>query len=86
MVVTMVKPKQILQVCQKCSYSGLHMTLECRDTKLWLISRCITMSVLSSEQSQKKIGQVVLGLVKPWPGQLRTLPYTNELVKLSPEK
>jgi hypothetical protein len=24
------------------------------------------MSVLSSEQSQKKIGQVVLGLVKPW--------------------
>jgi hypothetical protein len=44
------------------------------------------MSVLSSEQSQKKIGQVVLGLVKPWPGQLRTLPYTNELVKLSPEK
>ncbi len=33
MVVSMLKPKCILQLCQKCFYSGLHMTLECRDTK-----------------------------------------------------
>jgi hypothetical protein len=25
-------------------YRGLHMTLECRDTKLWPISKCVTMS------------------------------------------
>jgi hypothetical protein len=34
MVVSMVKPKWILQLCWKCFYSELHMTLECRDTKL----------------------------------------------------
>jgi hypothetical protein len=25
-------------------YDGLHMTLECRDPKLWPISKCVTMS------------------------------------------
>jgi hypothetical protein len=46
-VVSMVKPKWILQLCWKCFYSGLHMTLECRDTKLWFLSGrdCITMSL-----------------------------------------
>jgi hypothetical protein len=39
MVVSMVKPKWILELCcWKCFYSGLHMTLECRDTKLWPVS------------------------------------------------
>jgi hypothetical protein len=43
-VVRMVKPKCILQLCRrKCFYSGLHMALECRDTKIWSISGCITM-------------------------------------------
>jgi hypothetical protein len=49
MVVSMVKPKQIFQLCWKCFYSGrLHMTLEYRDTKLWPIfirRYIITMSL-----------------------------------------
>jgi hypothetical protein len=40
MLISMVKPKWILQLCWKCFYSGLHMTLECRDTKLWPVSGC----------------------------------------------
>jgi hypothetical protein len=35
MVVSMVKPKSILQVCSRCFFSALNMTLECRGTKLW---------------------------------------------------
>jgi hypothetical protein len=34
MVVSMVKPKWILQLCRKYLYSGLHMTLECREAKV----------------------------------------------------
>ncbi len=41
----------------KCSwksfYSTLHMTLECRDTKLWPISRCIRMSLLSTKSNTR---------------------------------
>ncbi len=44
MVVSMVKLKWILQLCRKCFYSG-PMTLECRDTKFWLVlDALITMS------------------------------------------
>jgi hypothetical protein len=76
MVVTMVKPKWILWVCQKCSYSGLHMTSECRNTKLWLISRCITMSLLSSGQSQKKLARCFrLGKALAWPAEDFTVHY-----------
>jgi hypothetical protein len=45
MVVSIVKPKSMLQLCRKCFQSGLHTTLECRDTKLWPISGCITISL-----------------------------------------
>jgi hypothetical protein len=38
----MVKPKWILPLCGK--WVGLHMTLECRDIKLWPISKCVTLS------------------------------------------
>jgi hypothetical protein len=37
------KPKWILQFYPTCFYTGLHMILECRDTKLWPISGCIPM-------------------------------------------
>jgi hypothetical protein len=45
MVVSMPKPKCILQLCQKCFYSGIHMTLECRDTSFWVHhdSQCLTL-------------------------------------------
>jgi hypothetical protein len=45
MVISMMKLKRILQLYGKCFYSGLHVTLECRDTKLWPVSGCITMSL-----------------------------------------
>ncbi len=45
MLVSMVKPKGILESGRKCFCSGLHMTLECRDTKFWPNSACITMSL-----------------------------------------
>jgi hypothetical protein len=46
---------QILQLCWKYFYSGLHMTLEGRDTELWpIVSGCITMASLYPEgQSQQ---------------------------------
>ncbi len=46
---------QILQLCWKCFYSGLQMTLEGRDTKLWpTVSGSITMVSLYPEgQSQQ---------------------------------
>jgi len=46
---------QILQLCWKCFCSGLHMTLEGRDTKLWpTFSGCITMASLYPQgQSQQ---------------------------------
>ncbi len=37
-VVSMVKPKSMLHLCRKCFQSGLHTTLECKDTKLWPVS------------------------------------------------
>ncbi len=46
MVVSMVKPKSTLQLCRKCFQSGLHTTLQCRATKLWPVSECITISLL----------------------------------------
>jgi hypothetical protein len=45
MVVSIVKPISMLQLCRKCFQSGLHTTLECRDTKLWPVSGCITISL-----------------------------------------
>jgi hypothetical protein len=45
MVVSMVKLNWILQLCLKCFYSGLCMTVECRDAKLQPVSECITMSL-----------------------------------------
>jgi hypothetical protein len=36
MVVGMLKSKWILHLCQRCFYSGLNMTLECKDTKFGL--------------------------------------------------
>jgi hypothetical protein len=34
-----------VEFCQKCFYGGLQMTLvELRDTKLWPVFQCITMS------------------------------------------
>jgi len=33
-VVTMEKPKWILELCVKYFFTGIHMTLECRDTKV----------------------------------------------------
>jgi hypothetical protein len=48
----------------KCSWksfcSTLHMTLECRDTKLWPISRCITMSLLWRGESIKSNTRIKL--------------------------
>jgi hypothetical protein len=39
MVISMMKPKWILQLYWKCFCNGLHMTLECRrDTKPWPVS------------------------------------------------
>jgi hypothetical protein len=53
MAISIVKPKWILlQLCQKCFSSGLHMTLECRDIKLWPISGCITMSLVSTPKGR----------------------------------
>jgi hypothetical protein len=40
MLISMVKPKWILQLCWKWFYTGLHRVLECRDTKLWPVSGC----------------------------------------------
>ncbi len=43
------------------SYSGLHMTLECRDAKLWpIVSGCITMSLVSAlkRESQHTVQQL----------------------------
>ncbi len=54
MVVSMVKPKSMLQLCRKCFQSGLHTTLECRDTKLWPVSGCITISLPWRDRANKK--------------------------------
>jgi hypothetical protein len=45
MMVSMVNKKWILQLCWTFFYSGLHMTLKRRDTKLWPVSGCIAMSL-----------------------------------------
>jgi hypothetical protein len=45
MVISMAKLKWILQLCRKCFYSGLHLTLECRDTQFWLVLGCIDHNV-----------------------------------------
>jgi hypothetical protein len=52
MVISMMKPKWILQLCPKCFYSGLHMTLECRDTKLWPVSGVHHKCLYHEGQSQ----------------------------------
>jgi hypothetical protein len=52
-IISMMKPKWILEWCWKCFYSGLHMTLEGvgNNTKLsWPVSGCITMSLVSTLQ------------------------------------
>ncbi len=33
---------------KKCFYSGLHTILECKDSKLWPVSGCITSSLVST--------------------------------------
>jgi len=48
MMVSKVKPKYILQLCQECFYSELHMTLESKDIKLFahfLVHHIDTMSL-----------------------------------------
>jgi len=48
MMVSVGKPKYILQLCQECFYSELCMTLECRDIKLFahfLVHHIDTMSL-----------------------------------------
>jgi len=40
------KPKWILQFCPTGFYSGLHMILECRGTKLWPVSGYIAESLV----------------------------------------
>ncbi len=41
MVISMVKLKWILQLCQKCYYGGLHMTQNVRIPNFGPISRCL---------------------------------------------
>ncbi len=63
MVVSMVKPKWILlQWYVKCLFSGLHMTLECRDTKLWPVFGCIT-NVSTLKGRANKLVQTILDFV-----------------------
>lgn len=45
MVVGMLKSEWILHLCRRCFYSGLNMTLECKNTKLWPVCGCFTMSL-----------------------------------------
>jgi hypothetical protein len=53
MVISMVKLKWILfLLCPKCFYNGLHMTLECRDTKLWHVSGVHHKCLYHEGQSQ----------------------------------
>jgi len=43
------KPKWIqVHLRRKCFYGGLHMTVECRDTKLWPISFWVHHNVVST--------------------------------------
>jgi len=60
MVISMVKSNWIFQLCQKPFYSGLHMSLECRDIKVWPISGCITMSLVSSPYPEGQSQQTEL--------------------------
>jgi hypothetical protein len=53
MVFSMMKPQSgSFSYAEKCLCSGLHMTQECRDTKLWPVSGCITISLYLEGQSQ----------------------------------
>jgi hypothetical protein len=54
MVISMVKPKWILQLCWKCFLIvHFHMTLECSDTKLWPVSLAASQCLYPSGQSQQ---------------------------------
>jgi hypothetical protein len=55
MVVSMVKLNWIPQLCLKCFYSRLCMTLECRDTNLQPVSECITMSLPRRAEPTKSV-------------------------------
>jgi hypothetical protein len=48
----MVKPNRILQWSLKCFYNGLHMTVECRCSKLSALP--VSQCVCPEEQSQRK--------------------------------
>jgi len=51
---SMLKLKWILHFCPKRFYSGLHMTLERRDTKLWCmgLSQCLYSLPWRAEQTK----------------------------------
>ncbi len=50
-----MNPKWIVQWCLKCFYSGLHLILECRDTKLLALKFLFASQCFYPEgQSQKK--------------------------------
>jgi hypothetical protein len=60
MVRSMVKPKwdpSVMPKGNECFYSGLHINLECRDTKLLacLFPDASQISLPSREQSQQKL-------------------------------
>jgi len=57
MVISMVKPKWIV-ICPQEIFLGecLHITIECRDTKLWPTSGCLTMSILKGRASKVESG------------------------------
>jgi hypothetical protein len=54
MVASAVKPKWDPS---ECFYSGLHLILECRDTKLWSIVGCIIIMSDPEVQSQQTVKQ-----------------------------
>ncbi len=57
----------------QCFHSGLHMTLECRATKLWRVSRYSTMSLPWRAEPTQIMSTVSL----PW----TTKPSTNKVMK-----
>jgi hypothetical protein len=51
MVLSMVKPKRIHELCQKCFYSGLHMILEFQGYQSFLgASQCLTLKARANKQ------------------------------------
>jgi hypothetical protein len=74
-VVTIVKPKWILQVCQKCSYSGHHMTLECRhyQTLAHFQVHHNVSTLFRAEPKKFWPGAFRLGKALRWPAQDFTL-------------